>query len=347
MKKALSIVCVVLIAMSAIFAQGAQEAASNGPSGELILYTTVKDAHYDITIGKFNELYPNIKVCSTYGGAGDCKARIQAEASNPQADAMFGGLQYADLDAYGQYFEEYVSVNDDKMQEGYSNTSGKLTFHDIQIPCLIVNDALEAELGIKVTGWNSLLDPKLYGKVVTANPTASSSAWNNLQCLLTDFGGWDSDAAWDYIAALMQNGLVVVNSSSVPAKSTFAGEYVVGLTYEPQVVKIIDGGDTSAHMVFWEEGTTSVGFASAIIKGAKNLENAKIFMDFLQSDAGQQTYLDAAARPASTTKLEGGSPTMVDLDTINVKVADTEALAAHKAEICDKWNTYWAKYGKN
>ena len=268
-------------------------------------------------------------------------------ASNPQADAMFGGLQYADLDAYGQYFEEYVSVNDDKMQEGYSNTSGKLTFHDIQIPCLIVNDALEAELGIKVTGWNSLLDPKLYGKVVTANPTASSSAWNNLQCLLTDFGGWDSDAAWDYIAALMQNGLVVVNSSSVPAKSTFAGEYVVGLTYEPQVVKIIDGGDTSAHMVFWEEGTTSVGFASAIIKGAKNLENAKLFMDFLQSDAGQQTYLDAAARPASTTKLEGGSPTMVDLDTINVKVADTEALAAHKAEICDKWNTYWAKYGKN
>ena len=347
MKKELSIVCVVLIAMSAIFAQGAQEAASNGPSGELILYTTVKDAHYDITIGKFNELYPNIKVYSTYGGAGDCKARIQAEASNPQADAMFGGLQYADLDAYGQYFEEYVSVNDDKMQEGYSNTSGKLTFHDIQIPCLIVNDALEAELGIKVTGWNSLLDPKLYGKVVTANPTASSSAWNNLQCLLTDFGGWDSDAAWDYIAALMQNGLVVVNSSSVPAKSTFAGEYVVGLTYEPQVVKIIDGGDTSAHMVFWEEGTTSVGFASAIIKGAKNLENAKLFMDFLQSDAGQQTYLDAAARPASTTKLEGGSPTMVDLDTINVKVADTEALAAHKAEICDKWNTYWAKYGKN
>ncbi|MGN1163802.1 MAG: extracellular solute-binding protein [Candidatus Ornithospirochaeta sp.] len=347
MKKALTVICVVLMAMSAIFAQAAQESASNEPSGELILYTTVKDAHYDITIGKFNELYPNIKVYSTYGGAGDCKARIQAEASNPQADAMFGGLQYADLGAYGQYFEEYVSVNDSKMQEGYTNTSGKLTFHDTQIPCLVVNDALEAELGIKVTGWNSLLDPKLYGKVVTANPTASSSAWNNLQCLLTDFGGWDSEAAWDYIAKLMQNGLVVVSSSSIPAKSTFAGEYVVGLSYEPQVVKIIDGGDTSAHMVFWEEGTTSVGFASAIIKGAKNLENAKLFMDFLQSDEGQQTYLDAAARPATSTKLEGGSPTMVDLDTINVKVADTEALAANKAEICDRWNTYWAKYGKN
>ncbi len=347
MKKALSIVLVALVAITAVFAQASSEAKNEGGSGELILYTTVSQAHYDIAIAKFNELYPNIKVYYTYGGAGDCKARIQAEASNPQADAMFGGLQYADLAAYGDYFETYVSVNDYKMQEGYHNTSGKLSFHDIQIPCLVVNDALEAELGIKVTGWNSLLNPALYGKVVMANPTSSSSAWNNLQCLLTDFGGWESEEAWNYIAKLMQNGLVVVSSSSVPGKSTLAGEYVVGLSYEPAIVKLLDAGTTGGHMVFWEEGTTSIGFASAIIKGAKNLENAKLFMDFLQSDEGQQSYLDAAARPASTTKLEGGSPTMVDLSTINVKVADTEALAKNNAAIKEKWNEYWAKYGKN
>lgn len=347
MKKALSIVLIALVAITAVFAQASSEAKNEGGSGELILYTTVSQAHYDIAIAKFNELYPNIKVYYTYGGAGDCKARIQAEASNPQADAMFGGLQYADLAAYGDYFETYVSVNDYKMQEGYHNTSGKLSFHDIQIPCLVVNDALEAELGIKVTGWNSLLDPALYGKVVMANPTSSSSAWNNLQCLLTDFGGWESEEAWNYIAKLMQNGLVVVSSSSVPGKSTLAGEYVVGLSYEPAIVKLLDAGTTGGHMVFWEEGTTSIGFASAIIKGAKNLENAKLFMDFLQSDEGQQSYLDAAARPATTTKLEGGSPTMVDLSTINVKVADTEALANNNAAIKEKWNEYWAKYGKN
>lgn len=346
MKKALGILLIALVAMTAIFAQAATEAQA-GSSGELILYTTVSQAHYDIAIAKFNELYPNITVYYTYGGAGDCKARIQAEAANPQADAMFGGLQYADLEAYGQYFDTYVSKNDAKMQEGYHNDSGKLTFHDVQIPVMVVNDALEAELGIKVTGWASLLDPKLYGKVVMANPTSSSSAWNNLQCLLTDFGGWDSDAAWDYIAKLMSNGLVVVSSSSVPGKSTLAGEYAVGLSYEPAIVKLLDAGTTGGHMVYWEEGVTSVGFASAIIKGAKNLENAKLFMDFLQSDAGQQSYLDAAARPATTTKLTGGSARMVDIDTINYKVADTEALAKNKQAICDKWNEYWAKYGKN
>ena len=139
--------------------------------------------------------------------------------------------------------------------------------------------------------------------------------------------------------------MVIVSSSSTPAKATFAGEYVVGVSYEPLVVQLLDGGSSGAHMVFWDEGVTSVGFGSAIIKGAKNLENAKLFMDFLTSDAGQQCYLDSGARPVTTHKLVGGSPNMVDLDTINVKVADTEAFASHKAEICAKWNEYWAKYG--
>ncbi|MCQ2412020.1 MAG: extracellular solute-binding protein [Sphaerochaetaceae bacterium] len=351
MKKALSIALIALVAITAIFAQAAPEAAkSNEPSGELILYTTVSQAHYDVAIAKFNELYPNITVDYVYAGAGETKARIAAEAANPQADAMFGGLQMVDLQTMGDLFETYVSANDAKMQAGYNNSTGKLTFHDVQLPVLIVNDALEAEAGVKVTGWNSLLDPALYGKIVTADPTASSSAWNNLQCLLTDFGGWDSPAAWDYIAKLMQNGLVVVSSSSIPGKSTIAGEYTVGLSYEPAIAKLFAAGSTGSHMVFWEEGTTSVGFASAIIKGAKNLENAKLFMDFLQSDEGQQTYLDAAARPASTSKFVSEADAtkyMVDMDTIVVKVADTEAFVEHTAEIKEKWNEYWAKYGKN
>ena len=345
MKKAVCMLLIALVTMTCVFAAGTVETEQSGGSGELILYTTVADAQYDMTIAAFNKLYPDIKVYNTYGGAGESKARIKAEAVNPQADVMYGGLQYGDLAEYGEYFASYVSANDHLMQTGYENTSGKLSFHDIQIPCLIVNTALEKELGVKVDSWASLLDPKLKGKIATANPTASSSAWNNLQCLLTDFGGWDSPDAWDYIAKLMQNGLVVVSSSSTPPKATFAGEYAVGLTYEPIVIQLLDGGSTGAHVAFWEEGTTSVGFASAIIKGAKNMENAKLFIDFLQSEEGQKCYLDSGARPATTVKLSGGSPNMVDLDTINVKVADTEALAVHKGEISEKWNSYWAQYG--
>ena len=48
MKKALSIALIALVVLSSVFAQGATEKDTSGPSGELILYTTVKDAHYVI-----------------------------------------------------------------------------------------------------------------------------------------------------------------------------------------------------------------------------------------------------------------------------------------------------------
>ena len=93
---------------------------------------------------------------------------IQSESANPQADVMFGGLQYADLSAYGEYFETYVCANDSKMMPDYKNTSGKLTFQDAQIPCIIVNEEQEKAAGVTITGWDSLLDPALTGKIAMA-----------------------------------------------------------------------------------------------------------------------------------------------------------------------------------
>ena len=65
MKKALTVLFIALVAMSFAFAEGAKE--TSAASGELILYTTVADAQYEMTIAAFNEMYPNIKVFYTYG----------------------------------------------------------------------------------------------------------------------------------------------------------------------------------------------------------------------------------------------------------------------------------------
>lgn len=344
MKKVLAILLAMLMVLG-LAACGKKEPEKPAASGELIMYTTVADAQLDATIAAFNKLYPDIKISYTYAGAGDCKTKIQSEAANPQADVMFGGLQFADLTAYGEYFEDYVCVNDSKMMADYQNTSKKLTFHDAQIPCILVNEELEKAAGVTITGWDSLLDPALTGKIAVANPTSSSSAWNWLQCLLTDFGGWDKQEAWDYIAKFIPQ-VKLQDSSSAPLKKTFGGEYVCGLTYEPLVIMNEENCFPGCRVVYWSEGTTSVGFASAIIKGAKNLDNAKLFMDFLESPEGQSVYAQSGARPVTTetSKIEGASELMVDLSTIKYLEADTAALAEHKAEICEKWNTLWAQY---
>lgn len=339
MKKTLALILMLAICLSCLATALADE-----PSGELILYTTVSERQYTaLVVDGFMKKYPNIEVKFTKAGAGESKARIINEKDNPQADAMFGGLVFADtLGDLADALEPYVSVNDVKMPDDMKNTTGILTYHDTQIPCLWVNDELEAEAGVKIESYADLLNPALKGQIISADPTASSSAWNQLQCILTDFGGWDSEEAWKFIQGLHDNDLVIASSSSGPYKTVYQGEYTVGLTYEPAVVQmqgeVDDPAELGCHIVYPTEGVTSIAFGSAVIKGAKNMENAKLFIDYLISDEGQAIYNECGARQANANLvLENPNKLIVDLGTINYLVADTEALASNQSAIQDHW----------
>ncbi|MBP3700517.1 MAG: extracellular solute-binding protein, partial [Lachnospiraceae bacterium] len=187
MKKTLAILLALVLALGCLAGCGSEPqggGSDTAASGELNIYTTVSELQYNAIVGAFQEKYPDIKINFTQAGAGDCKSRIKAEADNPQGDVMFGGLVYADTLSMKEYFEEYVSVNDKNLPEEFRNTTGVLTYHDTQIPCLWVNDELEKEAGVTITSYADLLNPALAGKVISADPTASSSAWNQLQCIL-------------------------------------------------------------------------------------------------------------------------------------------------------------------
>ncbi len=313
-------------------------------NGELNIYTTCSDLQYNAIVGAFQEKYPNITINYTQAGAGECKTRVQAEADNPQGDVMFGGLVYADTLTYGDLFEHYVSANDDKLPEEFRNKDSVLTFHDTQIPCLYVNDELEEMSGIKIESYADLLRPEISGQVASADPTASSSAWNQLQCILTDFGGYDSDEAWDYISKLMKN-LIITDGSSAVYKGVYNGEYAVGLTYEPACVQMISEGAEGVHIVYPKEGVTSIAFGSAIIKGCKNLDSAKLFMDFLNSDECQKIYNECGARQANDN-LDIDNKYLPPLNTINYIAADTVGLAENKDAILEKWKDLWKESGR-
>mgnify|MGYP000845930231 FL=1 len=318
-------------------AESQEEAAA--ASGDLNIYTTVSDLQYNAIVGAFQEKYPDIKISYTQAGAGECKTRIQAEADNPQGDVMFGGLVYADTLTYSDLFETYVCKNDDKMPDEFKNTTGVLTYHDAQIPCLWVNDELEKKAGVTITGYEDLLNPALKGQVANGDPTASSSAWNQLQCVLTDFGGYDSEEAWDFIDKLMDN-MVITDGSSAVYKGVYNGEYTVGMTYEPACVQMLSEGAEGVHIVYPKEGVTSIAFGSAIIKNCKNLDNAKLFMDFLESDECQAIYSECGARQANAN-LDIENEWLPNLSDINYKAADTEGLAKNQEDILNRWIELW------
>ena len=265
--------------------------AAEDVSGNLVVYSTMGDAEYELFVGSFLEKYPNVTVDCVNGGAGELKTRIAEEAGNPQGDVMLGGLVYVDALTKGDLFEEYISPNDANMPESVKNTTGKVSWITTQVVNLIINKEKLAEFGVEVTGYEDLLQPELKGQIIAADPTSTSSGWNNLAAMLTVMGNGDasSEAGWNYVTKLIANldGKISSSSSKV-YKSVYEGEYPVGITYEgPCVTYKDDGVGDGIDIVYMKEGTTVTPFGAAIIKDAKNMELAKIFIDWITSDECQ------------------------------------------------------------
>lgn len=72
--------------------------------------------------------------------------------------------------------------------------------------------------------WAEVVDPKWAGKVVHANPAASSSAYTAMVTWLT-IGGWD------LVEALAKNQ-IIIDSSSAPSTQVGQGENALSVAYE-------------------------------------------------------------------------------------------------------------------
>lgn len=312
--------------------------------GNLVIYTTTDDANIKRVIPPFEEM-TGIDVEIISGSAGECIARIEAEKENPQCDVMWGGLTPADYEKYPDLWEPYVSSHDSEFPEEYRNKNGCFSNFMIQTINLIVNKDLAAELGVEIKGYADLLNPKLKGKIIHADPTSSSSAWRHLSTMALVMGGYESKESWDYIEKFIQNlDGVTTTSSSAVYRSVADGEYVVGLSYENVCIELLQSGADNIEIVYMEEGTTASPFAAAIVKNAKNMEQAKAFIEWLTSEECQRGYAeDSSSRPANAN-LKSTNPYLVDYSKIKVVPEDLDYLAKHKSEMQEKWKELWAKY---
>lgn len=320
------------------------EKAPEDYEGEVQLYSSMTEADLEALITCFNEVYPNIEVVVTNGSAGELTTRIDGEKGNPQGDLVWGGMADSDGDAYAEIFEAWVSEHDAENAEGFQSTNGLYSMDHLSTVVFCVNEELEAELGLNIQSYEDLLDPALKGKIATADPNSSSSAWNNLSNIMAVFGT-DSDEAWAYIEQLMPN-LVVLGSSSGVFKNTQAGEYVVGLTYEDGAVNLLKDGATNIRLQYPTDGTSATVFGCALIKGGPNPENAKAMIDFICSAEGQTAL---AAYQGGTLRYTNAGYTVPEdawlpaSDEITWVDRDVEYLTENKDAILEHWNQLWAE----
>lgn len=345
MKKIIAIMLVALVALSGVFAQGAQEKSEEKTaSGTLVIYTTIGDAEYHYFVDGFQEKYPDIEIQVVNGGAGELKTRIASEAANPLCDVMFGGLVYSDAVNYADLWDGYISPNVEKM--GLPAKEKELNWITTQVVNLLVNKEMVQELGIEVKGYEDLLQPELKGKIVMADPTSSSSGWNNLASMMTVMGNGDpsSPEAWAYVEKLIaQLDGKISSSSSKTYKNVLQGENPVGITYEgPCIQYFEDGVADNLEIVYMEEGTIATTFGSAIVKNAPNMENAKLFADWVTSEECQAILGETVQRGANMN-VKTTNAYVKDASEITFVPFDEAYFAEHQKEIQARWTETWAQ----
>ncbi|MBO0960642.1 extracellular solute-binding protein [Neobacillus sp. MM2021_6] len=255
----------------------------NSVSKELVVYSPNPIEFNEPLVKEFED-ETGIKVEVISAGAGELLKRIESEGDNPLGDVMWGG-SLSSLDPFKDHFAKYQSKNEDKVIDDYKNDDGFITRFSLVPSVIMVNKNLAGELNI--SGYEDLLNKQLKGKIAFADPAKSSSSFEQVINELYAMGNGDPEKGWDYVGKLIGNlDHKLLSGSSAVYKGVADGEYSVGLTFEEPVVNYMNDG-APVQIVYPKEGTIVKPDGAAIIKGAKNLENAKKFIDFITNEESQ------------------------------------------------------------
>ena len=297
--------------------------------GTLVVYGSCEEEYLAVACEKFQELY-GIEVQYQRLSTGEVQSKVEEEAGNPSGDVWFGGTTdpYNVCAAEG-LLEAYEAENAshllgaayrDKDGYWYGIYKGILGF-------MVNRDELD-RMGIAVPqDWADLTKPEYEGLVWLSNYNTAGTAKLVINTMIQKYG---HDEGIQYLVDLDKNVHVYTKSGSGPSKNVGTGECVVGIGFlHDGITQIVDNGYGNIELVIPSSGTSYEIGATAIFKGAKHPNAAKLWIEFalspdcvnLAQDNGSYQFLviDNATQPAVATEFGLDPENVMDYDFEDAK----------------------------
>ena len=324
MKKLLVVLLVLATVFTAVFAQAATEKAEKM---ELVLLSAGKESESEAIIEAFTAKYPNITVTHIEKDSTAVLSLVQQNASDSDVVIL---IAQDSLEPMAANLVPYKNANDAKFGAEYKDAEGRWYACSMPLQTFMYNtDLLKGDDVPK--SWFDLADPKYYGKIVLANPSSSGSAYAQLYMMYKLTG--DLSLA----EAIAKNGTVYVTDSKSGPQAVARGEYALTMTGESNVSSAIANGSPVSYL-YPEEGTGRRIEGAGIIEGCKNLEAAKIFMDWFTSAEGAEVIRSCGRRPVSTEV--GGPDFLPALDELPFFEYDAIEAGNLKKSLREQFNAF-------
>jgi iron(III) transport system substrate-binding protein len=283
----------------------------------------------------------NVKINVTHKGSVEALGQIVAEGANPKTDVWFGGTGDPHLQAAEQNLTaEYKSALIPQLRDWAQAQAKQSNYKTIGIYASAIGFGYNTEVLAKKklkapTCWADLLKPEFKGEVQMANPASSGTAYVAIATLVQIMG---EDKAFDYLKAIHKNVSSYPRSGTGPIKAVARGEAGVSVSFVHDApVEALQGFPVKA--VTPCEGTGYEIGSMSIMKGARNMEEAKKFYDWALTAAAQE--MGAAAKqfqlPSnSTAKVDPRGPDFKQIKLIKYDFAKYGSSAERK-RLTEKW----------
>ncbi len=304
-------------------------------TGELNLLCVVELPWCEGQIFEFNKLYPGIIINWVRMSSGESLTRLRNEAVNPQFDVWWGGPVDSYIAASKEgLLEAYdtpnaINLRDPKLMKAEDNTwfgiyVGSLGF------ATNTNYLAEHPEVSAPTSWAELAEPQWEGQILVAHPSSSGTSYTHL-CTNVQLKG---EEAWEYERALTKNVLQFTKSGAAPVRFVGAGEAAVAIVFSHDTVAHIEQG-LPLKLTFPSEGTGYEIGGTALIKGAKNPELAKLWIDWALTPTAQELGPKYAAYQAPT--VIGAEPAKPELLEVTLIDYDFEYCGSNKKDLIDRF----------
>lgn len=283
-------------------------------SGKVVLYTSESADQVNEMKADFEKLYPGVTVEVFRSGTGPVIAKLQAEmqGGDVQADLIW----FADIAFFNGLIAKdklvgYESPSAKDLPANFKYSGGKAyevrqIFNVVAYNTKTVKDAPKS--------WKDLANAAYKGKIGMASPLYSGAAFSTMGTLVNmkEFG-------WKYYEDLKGLDVKVEQGNGGVANKLASGEYAMVSVVDFMVRNAKNQGSPVEH-IWPAEGAILIPTPVGILKDGKNPEAAKLFVDYLLSEAGQKLFLKQGYIPVKAgIGMPPGAPPIEQL-----KIAPTD-----------------------
>lgn len=261
---------------------------------KLVLYAAGPDKMVESMVKEFEEKQ-GLKVEVFSGTTGEILGRLEAEKNNPKADIV----QVASLPAAIDYKEKdlimpYKVKNHDKLYKDWIDAEGY--YYGFSGSALGISYNTD-QVKNAPKDWSDLTKPEFKDKIAIPDPSQSGTAIDLLSINVAN----NKDKAWDLYKQLKENGIKMAGANKPALETVIKGQNAAVFGGVDYMVYSAKKKGEPVDIVFPESGTAISPRPAFILKSAKNVENAKAYMEYVTSEEGQKQVDSFFLMPADKT----------------------------------------------